>query len=141
MPRLAIFNLFLGFCAIFIAACVGPFLALEITQNYLQNPAELGAWDLSLLKSSHGHTTLFGVLHICLGLTFPYTRLSVKFKFAQTCGLGLGTLAMSFLLVLRAYAGPYTGFDGLGLVTGLCLALALVSLGLQCYGLCAKLLR
>ncbi|MEZ4741345.1 MAG: hypothetical protein R3B45_02680 [Bdellovibrionota bacterium] len=141
MERVALTNLFIGFCAIFLAACAGSFLALDITEGFIKNKDILSSWQMINLKSAHGHTNLFGLCHIALGLTMPWSKLNQKIKKLQTIGLSMGTVAMSVLLSIQAFLGPSEDLTLLKITLGLFLSAALVSIALQCYGLYVRLRR
>ena len=141
MARLSILNMLIGFTILFIAACGGPFLAQITTDEFIQTDTPLNNWLFTLLKSAHGHTNLFGMIHILLGITLPYSCLSTKTKRLQTIGLSMGSFSMSFLLILRAFQGPKNDIDYLGMLIGLCLSAALAAIGLQAFGLYKKWMR
>lgn len=142
MSRLAILNMIIGFLAIFVAALGGFFVSFSTTEAYLHNPSDLGSWELTLLGSAHGHTNLFGMLHILFGLTMPYSTQSPAVKNAQTIGFVLGTCAMSGLMVLRSATMPTDQMvDALGALIGVCLMATTVALALHIYGLTLKLYR
>ena len=129
MPRLSLLNLFIGFFTLFFAASAGAFLATTTTRSMMQDPSYLTGWAYTLQRSAHGHTNLFGLLHIALGLTLPYSRVGRIWQAYQTLGLLLGTLGMSVLMLVRSQVPPSEEFDFLGLVTGVFLTAALLSLG------------
>lgn len=141
MPRIAILNILIGFTVLFLAAAAGAFLATTITDGFLYDKVILESWAHLLQRSAHGHTNLFGVLHICLGLTMPYSQLSPKTKMVQTAGLSLGTIAMGPLMLIRAAVGPSSEIDLSGIVIGICLSAALLALAIQIFGLSLKLIR
>jgi hypothetical protein len=141
MPRLGIFNMMFGFLALFLAAAAGPFLATEITSGYLRDKALLDTWTLLLQKSSHGHTNLFGLVHIAFGLTMPYSILPTRAKLLQTIGFGLGTVAMGVVMLVRAALGPVDGIDPTEIALGVMLSCALAALGTHALGLAGKLLQ
>lgn len=141
MPRLSILNMLIGFCLIFFAAAGGPFLAFDATDAFIHDPSIMSSWLFTLLSSAHGHTNLFGMLHILFALTIPYSSLSSKFKKIQTVGMCLGSFGMSVLMVLRANLGPVAEYDFLGGFTGLCLSASLMAIGMHCYGLAMKWIR
>ncbi len=141
MPRLGILNMFIGFFTIFLAACAGAFISMDVTQAFLKDPAQLHAWEITLLKSAHGHTNLFGLLHIALALTLPYSPLSLRWKNWQTAGLFMGVLAMGPLMMIRAALGPTDSFEGVGLLIGFGLSCALVAIGSHSGALLFKFLR
>ncbi len=128
MPRLGLLNMALGFMVLFFAACAGAFVAFDLTEAYLRNLDQLHSWRNVLLSSAHGHTNLFGILHILLGLTLAYSRLGSKWKLMQTIGLFAGVVAMGPLMMVRSAAGPSESYEGIGFVIGLFLSLALLSL-------------
>lgn len=132
-------NILLGFVAIFLAMCGGFFVAFHAENAFIHDPSSLTSWPYTLLKSAHGHLTLFGTLHICMGLTMPYSGLSAKTKVVQSIGLFLGTVAMGGLMSLRALLGPQTPIDSLGLITGVFLSLATLSIVAHMFGLLLKM--
>jgi hypothetical protein len=139
MRRIALFNLVLGFSLIFMAASGGAFVALRSTETFLQGVDP--TWQLMLQTSSHGHTNLFGVLHILLGLTIPYSRSNQFLDRIKTFGLGAGSFAMGPLLIARAASGPSVSLDGLGLTIGACLSLALAAIVAHIIGLFSRLIE
>ena len=141
MPRIALLNMALGFLAVFLAACGGVFVANDATNAFLHHPQELQGWQFTLMASAHGHTNLFGMLHILFGLTLPYSGFKGKTHVWQSVGLGLGTLGMSVLMVLRSFVMPSATSDPLGIVLGIMLGAALVAIGSHTAGLLQKLLR
>ena len=140
MPRIAIFNLLFGFLAIFLSVCAGFFVAFDAEKAFLINKEILSSWQFVLMKSAHGHLSLYGFLHITTGLSLPYSELSHRWKFAQTLGLSLGTFAMGALMFLRSLQGASEG-GVLANAIGIFLACSLGSLLLHCYGLGRKLMR
>jgi hypothetical protein len=141
MSRLSILNMALGFLVLFFAACAGAFVSFDMTQAFLHDLKQLNTWEMTLLQSSHGHSNLFGLLHIVLGLTLPYSPLALRWKQMQTLGLFGGVLAMGPGMVMRAFAGPSESFDALGLAIGFGLSLALASLGTHAAALFYKIMR
>lgn len=141
MSRLSILNMALGFFVLFFAACAGAFVSFDMTQAFLHDLKQLDTWEMTLLQSSHGHSNLFGILHIALGLTLPYSPLALRWKQLQTVGLFGGVLAMGPGMIMRAFAGPSDSFDALGLTIGVGLSMALVSLGTHSAALFYKLMR
>ncbi len=129
MSRLSIFNMAIGFLLLFFSACAGAFVSFDMTNAFLRDPTLLDSWQLTLLKSSHGHTNLFGMIHVLFGLTLPYSRLPESVKKYQTLGLCAGSFAMGPLMMIKAYSGPQDSFDPLGLLIGVCLSAALLVLG------------
>ena len=140
MPRLAIFNMMFGFLILSLAAAAGAFIATDISDGFLRDPAILDSWLLLLQRSAHGHTNLFGILHVVLGLTMPYSVLSPRSKLWQTIGLGLGSAAMGPGLMVRAYLGPAEGVDFTSAALGLMLSAALLALASHAFGLAGRIL-
>lgn len=141
MPRIAIGNMFIGFVFIFLSASAGFFLSTEHTRAHVEGGEMLNSWWLQLSSSAHGHTNLFGVLHVILGLTMPYSFKAKWIRIVQTSGLFLGGIAMSFLMFLRAQSAPTLEYDFVGILIGVCLSASLVAIGLQLAGLAIKSLR
>lgn len=139
MPRLGLINIFVGFTVVVIAACAGVFNALTMTEGFLRDPSILGSWQQTLSNSAHGHTNLFGYLHIFLGLTLMYSALSERIKVVQTIALFGGVIAMGPLMVLKASLGPSATTDALSLLIGLLLSCALLGLIAHCVGLALRL--
>ena len=69
-----------GFFVIVLAACLGTFLVRQVEVYEETRQELLSSWGYLLLKSSHGHTNLFGILHILFGLSLPYSYFSIKIK-------------------------------------------------------------
>ncbi|MBC7658827.1 MAG: hypothetical protein H7249_03885 [Chitinophagaceae bacterium] len=128
MSRLSLLNMAIGFTVLFFAACAGAFVSFDMTEAYLKDVTQLHTWQATLLASAHGHTNLFGTLHIALGLTFPYSQLSSKIKAWQTAGLFAGVIAMGPLMMARASYGPSESLEGMGLAIGVLLSLSLLTL-------------
>lgn len=141
MPRLALLNITLGFFLLSVAACGGIFLSFYSTNAFLFDKSLMGTWLYHLARSAHTHTSQFGILHIAFGLSLAYSPWSQRFKQLQTLLLAMGSLAMSLLLLLRAYQGPRSSFDFVGLLIGAGAMGALATLLSHCYGLIYKLLR
>ncbi len=141
MSRLSILNMALGFFVLFFAACAGAFVAFDMTQAFLHDLKQLNTWEMTLLQSAHGHSNLFGILHIVLGLTLPYSPLTARWKHIQTLGLFGGVLAMGPGMIMRALAGPSEFFAALRLSIGVGLSMALVSIGTHAAALFYKLMR
>jgi hypothetical protein len=141
MPRLSLLNFLVGFVAIFLSAASGAFIAFDTSEAFLKDPGLLDSWQMITQRSAHGHTNLFGILHICLGLTLPYSALPPKFKVIQTIGLGTGTFAMSILMIVRSYVGAAVTIDALDIAIGVCLSASLAALAAHCYGLGLRLAR
>lgn len=141
MPRLGILNFVLGFLFIFLSSSAGLFLATDQAQMFVNDPEALGSWWVTLSTSAHGHTNLFGMLHVLLGLTLPYGVSSRKLDVMKTAGVFLGAFAMSVLMTVRAMGKPVVGYDALGVLMGICFAAALTAIGLHLFGLLSSLYK
>lgn len=139
MQRIGILNMFIGFMLVFIAASAGAFIAVDATHRYLDG-LTMVSWRDMLQATSHGHTNLFGLLHILFGLTIPYSALSAKAKSIQTACLFCGSLAMGPMMMIRAAFGPTPTFEWNGLFIGGLLSFALFAIAFHAYGLLAKFL-
>jgi ABC-type nickel/cobalt efflux system permease component RcnA len=122
-----------------LAASAGSFIATDITFKYLREQTLQDTWYSLLSKSAHGHTNLFGLLHISLGLTMPYARWSQIIRVIQTIGLSLGSFAMSVLMVVRGLKPPSDGIEIVGMSIGICLSAALAAIVIQAMGLCLRI--
>ena len=134
MPRISLVNFAWGFFLIFVAACGGAFVALQATESFISNQTS-PAWESILQASSHGHTSLFGMIHILLGLTMPYAKASRRENLIKTIGLCAGSVAMGPLLLVRAALGPTLSTELNGLMIGAGLSCALVSILYHTIGL------
>lgn len=141
MPRLGILNMALGFLVLFLAACAGAFVSFDMTEAFLKDASQLHTWQATLLSSAHGHTNLFGLLHIAFGLTLPYSPLASRWKALQTFGLFCGVFAMGPLMMIRSAWGPSESLEGIGLVIGLFLSLALLTLASHSAALLYRFVR
>jgi hypothetical protein len=141
MPRIAILNFVIGFSVLFVAAAGGAFIANDLTEAFLRDQALLNNWNAVLSRSAHGHTNLFAILHICFGLTIPYSVFSDKTKGIQTAALAAGTFAMGPLMVIRSTMPPSDGLDVLSIVIGIFLSCALAMLFSHACGLLGKYLK
>lgn len=141
MSRLAIFNAAFGFLWIALAAMGGSFIAIDITEGFINDPSALSSWQLTLMRSAHGHSNLFGMLHIAFATTLAWSRLSLPIKKAQTVGLVLGSLCMGPLMVLRSYLPVPMGVDLMGILVGVLLTAALLAVASHSYALFARLSR
>lgn len=141
MPRIAILHMFVGFILIFLSASGGFFLGTEVAEAFIHSPDELHSWFLTLAKSAHGHTNLFGYLHVLVGMTTPYAILSPRMRLVEFIGLCSGSFAMSFLMFYRAYGEPEVSLSFMGILTGACLSLSLVAIAIRVYGIGFKLMR
>ncbi len=141
MSKVGILNIFIGFVVVVLASCGGFFLVTDAEKAFLYDKEFLLSWQYTLFKSAHGHFNLFGILHILMGLSLPYSKLNKSRHIYQTVGLFVGTLTMGVLLILRGFLGVSKGLDGLGVVIGINLSLALIALITHCYGLGKKLTK
>ena len=142
MPRIALLNILIGFTLIFLASCYGAFLSGDASYAVLLQKDLLNSWGFILRKSAHAHTNFFGILHVLLGLTMPYVKISSKVKKLQTTGLALGAFAMSVLLFIRSYNPPDPlSYDYLGWLLGFFLSCALLSLASHLFGLFSKIVK
>lgn len=141
MPRLSILNMAIGFLVLFFAAAAGSFVAFDLTEAFLRDKQLLDSWQAMLLRSSHGHTNLFAMIHILFGLTLPYSSFKPKWHSYQTAGLLAGTLAMGPGMIGRAYLGPRDSLDLVGILVGIGLSLALMSVASHGLALTYKLIR
>ncbi len=130
----------IGFSLIFLAASGGAFIAVNATQRALEGNLIEG-WSELLQTSSHGHTSLFGMIHILFGLTLPYSKITPKVKLLQTIGIGCGSLAMGPLMLFRSSFGPTSSFEINGVIIGSMLSLALAAIGVHIFGLMLELQR
>ncbi len=141
MPRLSIMNMLIGFAVLFITAAAGAFISIDFTRDYLLDPTQTLNWAAVLYRSAHGHVNLFAILHICFGLTLPYSQLSNKFKILQTAGLFSGIIAMGPGLIIKASLQPSTAIQVSDILIGTLLFAALLSLLSHAVGLSMKLFR
>lgn len=141
MSRLALFNMTLGFTVLFFAAAAGAFIATDLTEGYLRDKAILESWRLVLASSAHGHSNLFATIHICFGLTLPYSALPSRVKLLQTIGLAAGTFAMGPVMIVRSLTPPAEGIDIVALVIGALLSCSLAAIGAHAFGLAMKLTK
>lgn len=141
MPRIGIFNIMIGFLILFFSACAGSFLSVEVTKGFVHDQALLQSWQLTLLRSSHSHTNLFGMLHVLFGLTLPYAQSNNSIKKWQTIGLLLGSLAMGPGMMVRAFGQPSESIDLGQIIVGTMLSCALVAIAMHVYGLAMKFFR
>ena len=139
MSQVSLWNILIGFFVVFLAACAGVFLADNMTSHYVYQSSEVLSWEQVIVKSAHSHTNSFGMLHILLGLTLPYSRVSLTVKVLQTIAFGLGTVAMSVLMMIKSQYPAVMGYDGLGALIGLCLSATLIGISSHCYGLALRL--
>lgn len=141
MPRLGLLNMAIGFLVLFFAACAGAFVSFDMTEAFLKNTALLHNWQMTLLASAHGHSNMFGILHILFGLTLPYSQLGPQIKAWQTVGLFAGVVAMGPLMMVRSSWGPSESLESIGLVIGLFLSCALATLASHSAALIYRLIK
>jgi len=141
MSKVSLTNFLIGFFLIFISASSGAFLANEISIKYISENNILDSWSSLIQKSAHGHTNLFAIIHICFGLTFPYSVANKLVKKLQTVGLFLGSFAMSVLMMVRSFYPPVSQTDYLGFIIGIFLSAALVALLTHMLGIGIRYLR
>ena len=139
MSQVSLWNILIGFFVVFLAACAGVFLADNMTSHYVYQSSQVLSWEQVIVKSAHSHTNSFGMLHILLGLTLPYSRVSLMVKILQTIALGLGTVAMSVLMMIKSQYPAVMGYDGLGALIGICLSATFMGILSHCYGLALRL--
>ena len=133
MPRLALINMVIGFTIVFLSASFGTFIVVEMEEMFRSAPHLVNDWYMTLLQSSHGHSSLLGMIHVLFGLTLPYSQLSATVKFYQTLALLAGSLAMGPILALRAIA--FINDNLLVVISGLLLALFLFALIFHAFGI------
>lgn len=141
MPRIAVINFVIGFFVLFVAAGAGAFIATDLTNAFVRDQVLLNSWSAVLSRSAHGHTNLFALMHICFGLTLPYSIFSQRIKIFQTVALAAGTFAMGPLMILRSQMPPSENYDAVGIAIGVCLSAALVMIFSHAAGLLGKLLK
>lgn len=141
MQKIGIINILLGFITIVVSSCMGFFLVADAEKAFLVDTQILSSWSYTLFKSAHGHFNLFGMLHILMGLSFPYSKLPYRWLILQSLGLLMGTLTMGGLVLIRARIPPPQSLDLLGILIGCFLVCSLLSLMTHCYGLGLKVFR
>jgi uncharacterized membrane protein len=134
MSRLGLLNMAWGFLLIFMAACGGAFVALNATDQFMAGTVA-PQWQSMLQASSHGHTSLFGVLHILLGLTLSYSKATPRENIIKSVGLFAGSFAMGPLLLIRAALGPTLSTEVNGILIGVGLSGALAAILFHAVGL------
>lgn len=131
-------NLIVGFGLVIFAAFMGSFLAWS-SADYIQHAPELlDSWQYILLRSAHGHTSLFGILHVLFGLSLTYSALEARVKKLQSLGLFSGSLSMAVLMTIRSVLTEPSSIDLLGFLVGLLLSLAALSLVSHLYGIASS---
>ena len=123
-----------GFLLIFMAACGGAFVALNATDQFMAGTVA-PQWQSMLQASSHGHTSLFGVIHILLGLTLSYSKATPRENIIKSVGLFAGSFAMGPLLLIRAALGPTLSTEVNGILIGVGLSGALAAILFHAVGL------
>lgn len=141
MPRIALINMLIGFSALCLAAAAGAFLSMDLTKNYVLDPASIHNWHSLLTKSSHGHFNLFGILHILFGLTLPYSQLAARWKKLQTFGFAAGLVAMGPCMLYKASQAPSLGIQVIDLLIGVLLSASLLALFSHAGGIASKIWR
>ena len=139
MSRLALANMVIGFVLVFLSASLGTFIVNQMTELYVTAPQHLAAWQHTLARSAHGHSTLCGLVHILFALTLPYSRLSARLKLWQALGILAGSIAMGPLLLLKSLTPPTLDLDILSVVMGLLLALFLFAIIFHAFGIFLRL--
>jgi hypothetical protein len=134
MPKLALYNIAFGFAFICIAAAAGAFVSTALTEQFLAG-IQHKDWLLTLKTSAHGHSNMFGMIHILFGLTLPYSKMSLKTKKLQTVGIALGSLAVSAGLLVIGIRGPVPGIHIVEVLNGALLSCALLGLLVHVYGI------
>ena len=137
MPRIALLNIIIGFSLIILASAAGSFVALDTTYRFLNQEGQ-NNWRAVLEAASHGHTALFGVIHILIGLTLPYSKLPKKFLRIETMMLFCGALAMGPGMYIRGFLGPTSSTEWNGLLVGALLSAWLVGVVMHTTGLVFK---
>ncbi len=135
MTRLALINMVIGFVLVFLSASLGTFIVNEMTELYLTAPQHLAAWQHTLARSAHGHSTLCGLVHILFALTLPYSCLPPRFKLWQAGGILAGSIALGPLLLLKSLTQPSLDLDLLSLTMGLLLSMFLFALAFHAFGI------
>ena len=138
MNRIALINMAWGFMLILMAACGGVFVALNTTEAFMQGIVT-PRWQELLQTASHGHISLFGVIHVLLGLTIPYAKASPFENRIKSIGVALGSLAMGPLLLVRAALGPTMSTELNGVLIGVCLSSAIFAIAYHAFGIMLKI--
>ncbi|MCX6119891.1 MAG: hypothetical protein NT027_20340 [Proteobacteria bacterium] len=138
MARLSLVYMLIGFVLVFLSASGGVFIALDLTYKFISNDQAV-SWLTTLQTSSHGHTALFGVVDILIGLTLPYVIASERMKLIQFYAVVAGSIAMGPGMIARAFIGPEVESDVLGIVMGCMLSAWLFAIGYHIFGLSKKI--
>ena len=142
MSKISLVNILIGFVVVVLASLGGFFLGVETKAALSEESVDLLKWKMVMYRSAHAHSNLFGMLHILMGITMPYSRWGAKIKKIQTWALTSGTLSMGVLMVFRARIDMNSrGEEFLGFIMGAGLLFALLGLSLHCLGLTYKLIR
>jgi hypothetical protein len=137
MSRIGLINLAWGFLLIFMAACGGAFVAMNATDKFMAGTTS-PVWESMLQASSHGHTSLFGMIHILLGLTLAYSHATYRENLLKSLGLFAGSFAMGPLMLIRAALGPTLSTELNGILIGVGLSAALMAILYHAIGLFKK---
>lgn len=125
---------------IVLSASAGAMLGFELNDIFAANTLDLlHTWKLTLQKSSHGHTNLFGILHIAFGLTCAHSACSLRIKTFQTLGIFLGAFAMGPVMLIRSLSSPSTDFDATSLLLSVFLCASLAALLTHALGIGIKI--
>lgn len=130
-----------GFFYVGLSSMMGVFNSFDLTDAFVKDPNLRFGWEATLMNSAHGHSSLFGFLHIFFGLTIPYSPLDGKIKQLQTAGFALGCLGMGPLMIARGILGPAPSFSWLGIAIGACLSGCLVAILSHSFGLLLKFIK
>ena len=63
MPKISIINFIIGFLTIIFASFYGIYIAYYTNTYFAYDPSQLHGFEYVTMKSSHGHSNLFGTLH------------------------------------------------------------------------------
>ena len=140
MPRIGLLNMVIGFMGVVFAASGGAFVAND-TARAIFDGTTTETWLMTLQRSAHGHTALFGVLHVLFGLTLPYSPLPARLKVWQTVGLSSGLMAMGPLMVWRSFGTATTDYSAVEVIIGTLLSCALLAIFSHAAGIFLKFLR
>lgn len=131
----------IGFCVLFLSAGLGFIVSYDLSNLFMQESQEIHSWLRTLARSAHGHLSLFGIIHICFGLTLGFTNQKPLLLKIETAGLCMGTVGMGLGLLLRGFAGPSSTFDLLGLIIGTLISAFYAALSLFVFSLFGELLK
>ena len=143
MSKPQLINFIIGYGLLILGVGIGGYVTNQIEESLLyQNPSQLMVLKLAIMKSSHGHTNLFGMLHILVALSFPYLLFPRRMLWWITGGLSLGSFGMSVLLLTKSFFlfdAKMTGYLSIGI--GLCLTGALLAIMTCFVGMVGRLAR